>query len=221
MRVVIAEDEALLRQGLAVLLEGAGFEVVAVAGDADDARRKVRAHQADLLVTDIRMPPGHSDEGLQLAVELRESMAGLAVMVLSQHINRRYAQDLLQHGAARVGYLLKHRIADAESFAADLRRLVAGGTVLDPEVASLMVARARRSQGSVADLTDRQREVLSLMAEGRTNAGIAARLSITEKAVTRHTSTIYGRLGLAGGEDDHRRVMAVLRFLNDPALGES
>jgi DNA-binding NarL/FixJ family response regulator len=211
---VIGEDEVLLRQGLALVLEQAGFDVVAMAGDGGEVVRKVRAHRPDLLVTDIRMPPTHRDEGLQAALEVRRSMPGIAVMVLSQYTARRYAQDLLSEGAAGLGYLLKQRIADADTFAADLRRLVAGGTVLDPEVAAVMVARASHEHEPVAHLTPRQRTVLSLMAEGRTNAGIANRLSITEKAVTRHTSMIYLQLGLSPDAEDHRRVLAVIRYLS-------
>jgi DNA-binding NarL/FixJ family response regulator len=218
MRVVIGEDEVLLRQGLALVLERAGFDVVAMAGDGDEVVRKVRAHRPDLLVTDIRMPPTHRDEGLQAALEVRRSMPGIAVMVLSQHTARRYAQDLLSEGAAGLGYLLKQRIADAETFVADLRRLLAGGTVLDPEVAAVMVARASHQHERVAHLTPRQRTVLSLMAEGRTNAGIANRLSITEKAVTRHTSMIYLQLGLPPDAEDHRRVLAVIRYLSGSQL---
>jgi DNA-binding NarL/FixJ family response regulator len=213
VRVVIGEDEALLRHGLELVLTEQGFEVVAMAADGPDVVRKVTAHRPDLVLTDIRMPPGHRDEGLQAALEIRATMPEVAILVLSQHASRRYAQDLLADGAARMGYLLKQRVADTTSFAADLRRLVAGGTVLDPEVAASLVARARVGDSAIDTLTERQRQVLELMAQGRTNAGIAARLGVTEKAITRHTSLIYGALGLESDEDDHRRVLAVVRYL--------
>ncbi len=213
MRVLIGEDEALLRRGLELVLTEQGFDVVAMAVDGPDVVRKATAHRPDLVITDIRMPPDHRDEGLRAALAIRARMPEVAILVLSQHASRRYAQDLLADGAARMGYLLKQRVADTTSFAADLRRLVNGGTVLDPEVATSMVARAYAGDAAINALTDRQLEVLRLMAQGRTNTGIAARLGVGEKAVTRHTSLIYAQLGIPSVEDDHRRVLAVVRYL--------
>jgi len=213
VRVVIGEDEALLRRGLELVLAEQGFDVVAMAGDGPDVVRKVAAHRPDLVLTDIRMPPEHRDEGLRAALTIRATMPEVAILVLSQHASRRYARDLLEGGAAGMGYLLKQRVANTTTFAADLRRLVAGGTVLDPEVAASMVARARIGDAAIDGLTERQHQVLELMAQGRTNAGIAARLGVTEKAIARHTSLIYGALGLESDEDDHRRVLAVVRYL--------
>lgn len=213
MRVVIAEDHGLMRAGLELLLERAGHEVVASVADADELRRRVRAHAPDLVLTDIRMPPGLRDEGLQAALELRAEQPDLPVLILSQHVQRRYASELLEAGAAGVGYLLKQRVADTESFERDLRRVAEGGTVLDPEVASMLVSRASHDDEAVSELTARQREVLSLMAEGRSNAAIADRLHVSEKAVVAHTSRIYDQLGLSPGGEDHRRVLAVVRYL--------
>ena len=215
MRVVIGEDEALLRRGLELVLAEQGFEIVAHAADAPDVVRKAGAHRPELVVTDIRMPPEHRDDGLQAALEIRRRLPEVAVLVLSQHASRRYAQELLSEGAAGLGYLLKQRIADTRSFASDLRRLVAGGTVIDPEIASLMVARAGHRDAAIEELTARQREVLALMAQGRTNSAIAAELGVSEKAVTRHTSLIYAQLRLRPDDSDHRRVLAVLRYLAD------
>lgn len=213
MRIVIGEDEALLREGLQMLLAADGFEVVATAGDAPAMVRAVDDHRPDLLITDIRMPPTHHDDGLRAAIELRARHPELAVMVVSQHVQRPYAMELLGTDTRRVGYLLKQRIADAGQFRADLRQVAAGGTVLDPEVVSVMMNRASRDQRPVDRLTPRQREVLALVAEGRSNAAIAARLVISEKAVVQHVSNIYDVLGIPQHEDDHRRVLAVLQHL--------
>jgi DNA-binding NarL/FixJ family response regulator len=212
MRVVIGEDQALMRAGLALVLEQAGFEIVAVAGDAEDLVRKTSAHRPDLLVADIRMPPTHTDDGLRAALELRRRLPGLPVLVLSQYLQRDYAVELLESGEEGVGYLLKQRIADVERFVADLHRIVAGGSVLDREVVSAMVGRRRRGD-PVGRLTERQRAVLELMAEGRSNAAIAEQLGVSEKAVVRHTSNIYDELGIERSPEDHRRVLAVVRFL--------
>jgi DNA-binding NarL/FixJ family response regulator len=217
VRIVIGEDEALLRQGLTHVLEHAGFTVVATAADAAEMVRHVAERRPDLVLTDIRMPPGHTDEGLRAALEIRREWPGTAVVVLSQYVQRRYAVELLTANPSGVGYLLKQRIADVATFCADLERVAAGGTVLDPEVVALMLARARRDDGALELLTDRQREVLALMAEGRTNASIARRMSITDKAVVQHASHIYDALGLTPSDDDHRRVLAVLRYLSRPA----
>lgn len=213
MRIVIGEDEVLLRQGLTHLLEHAGFEVVATAADATELVRHVRERSPDLVITDIRMPPGHTDDGLLAALAIRREWPGIAVVVLSQYVQRRYALELLTDRPSGVGYLLKQRIADVPRFCADLEWVCAGGTVLDPEVATLLVARARRDADAVSGLTVRQREVLGLMAEGFTNASIARRLSVSEKAVVGHASRIYEQLGLSVEDDGHRRVLAVVRYL--------
>lgn len=213
MRVVIGEDQALMRAGLSLVLERAGCEIVAEAADADDVIRKATAHRPDLLVVDIRMPPTNTDDGLRAALELRRRKPGLPVLVLSQYVQRRYAMELLESGETGVGYLLKQRIADVERFVADTRRIVGGGTVLDRDVVAAMVDRPRRGD-PLGRLTDRQREVLGSMAQGRSNAAIAEQLSISEKAVVRHCSNIYDELGLDNRPDDHRRVLAVVRFLS-------
>jgi DNA-binding NarL/FixJ family response regulator len=214
VRVVIGDDETLLLAGLTHVLEQAGIEVVAAARDAAELLRQAADHRPDLVITDIRMPPTNTDEGLVAALQVRRTMPEIAVVVLSQHVQRRYAVELLTEQPSGVGYLLKQRIADIPTFCGDLERVCAGGTVLDPEVVALMVARARRSENGVLDrLTPRQLEVLGLMAEGRSNAAIARRLSITEKAVVGHASHIYDELDLAPSDDDHRRVLAVLTYL--------
>lgn len=213
MRVVIAEDEALLREGLLLVLGSHGFDVVGVATDADQLLALTEDRSPDLVVTDIRMPPTRTDEGLRAALEIRARAPRAAVVVLSQYVHTAYAVELLEHHPAGLGYLLKQRIADIETFTRDLRRVGAGGTVLDPEVVAAMVHRARREDRSVGRLTDRQREVLALMAQGRSNAAIAQHLSITEGAVVRHASHIYDELGLAPSDADHRRVLAVLGYL--------
>ncbi|RBY82889.1 DNA-binding response regulator [Geodermatophilus sp. TF02-6] len=214
MRIVIGEDEALLRQGLAHVLEHAGHDVVGTAADAAELVRQTEERDPDLVVTDIRMPPTHTDEGLVAALQIHRTRPRIAIVVLSQHVQRGYAVELLAERPSGIGYLLKQRIADIPTFCADLDRVRAGGTVLDPEVVALMLARARRDDDALDRLTARQLEVLALMAEGRSNASIARRLSITEKAVVGHASHIYDELGLPPSEDDHRRVRAVLRYLS-------
>ncbi len=214
MRVVIGEDETLLRHGLTLVLEDGGFEVVAAAKDAQELGAAVAEHLPDLVITDIRMPPSHSDEGLVAALAIRRQHPDMAVVVLSQHMQRRYASELLAASNGKVGYLLKQRIADVETFLADLHEVAAGGTALDPDVVALMVARAKRSDGAVRNLTPRQQEVLALMAEGRSNARIAAELFLSEKAVVQHTSRIYDSLNLTLDGDSHRRVLAVMRYLS-------
>ncbi len=213
MRVVIGEDQLLMREGLTLVLERAGFEIVAVAGDGDELVRKADAHRPDLVVADIRMPPTLTDDGLRAALELRRRRPGLPVLVLSQYVQRRYAVELLESGEEGVGYLLKQRIGDIDRFVGDLRRVMAGGSVLDRTVVAAMLDRPRRND-PLERLTERQREVLELMAEGRSNAAIAELLSISEKAVVRHASHIYDELGLERSPDDHRRVLAVVRFLS-------
>ena len=214
MRVVIGEDEALLRTGLTHVMQAAGLDVVAAVGDADELVRSAEEHVPDIVVTDIRMPPDHKDAGLRAAMDIRRERPEIAVLVLSQHLQRAYAVELLGDRPSGVGYLLKQRIADIDTFTDDLRRIAAGGTVLDPEVVSLMVAHARGHHEALDRLTPRQQQVLALMSEGRTNASIARTLSITERAVVQHTSHIYDELGLALSDDDHRRVLAVIRYLS-------
>ncbi|ADB53574.1 response regulator transcription factor [Conexibacter woesei] len=213
MRVVIGEDQVLMREGLRLVLEGAGFTIDAVAEDARDLVRRVLGLRPDLVVADIRMPPDLTDDGLRAVLQLRSELPGLPVMVLSQHMQRRYAVELLRHDDRGVGYLLKERIADLETFIADLHRVLDGGTVLDPVVVSAMMDRPRPGD-PLAGLTRRQREVLALMAEGRSNAAIAARLHVTEKSVVRHVSLVYDALGIDQSSDDHRRVLAVVRYLS-------
>lgn len=212
MRLVIAEDSALLRTGIARLLEDAGFDVVAQAGDADDLLRKVRAHAPDVALTDIRMPPGHSDEGVRAALEIRAEHPGVGVLVLSQYVDEAYALQLLSGETEGVGYLLKDRVADVDALAEAIRRVAAGGSALDPEVVAHLLGRRRRDD-PIDALTPREREVLGLMAEGRTNRGIAEALVVTERAVEKHTTAIFAKLDLPAGGTDHRRVLAVLRFL--------
>ncbi|MGI8415558.1 MAG: response regulator [Nakamurella sp.] len=214
MRIVIGEDESLLRQGLTHVLEHNGYDVVAATADAEEMIRQVDERNPDLVITDIRMPPGHTDEGLRAALKIRSEHPQTSIVVLSQHVQRRYAVELVADNAGGVGYLLKQRIADIPTFCADLERVAAGGTVLDPEVVALIIARADRERPTVRQLTPRQQQVLVLMAEGRTNASIAHQLTITEKAVVQHVSHIYDQLTLPPSEDDHRRVLAVIHYLS-------
>ena len=213
MRVVIGEDSVLLRAGVARLLEDAGMEVVAQAADAEDLLRKVRAHKPDVAVVDIRMPPGNADDGLRAAREVRSELPDVGVLVLSQYAEEHYVTQLLEDGAEGVGYLLKERIADVERFVDSVRRVADGGSALDPEIVALMMG--RREGGPLDSLTDREREVLALMAEGRTNRGIAGELYVSERAVERHVTAIFTKLGLPTGPADHRRVLAVLAYLGD------
>ncbi len=212
MRIVIAEDFALLRAGLVRLLEDDGHEVVAAVGDADELLKAVERHRPDIVVTDVRMPPTNTDEGLRAALVIRRTVPEVAVLVLSQYVEERYASELLAGETSGVGYLLKDRVADVSEFLEDLGRVAEGGTALDPEVVSQLLVRARRRDPLEA-LTAREREVLELMAQGRTNAAIAAKLVVTEGAVEKHVSSIFTRLGLLPADTDHRRVLAVLRFL--------
>ncbi len=213
MRVVIADDSVLLREGLARLLEDAGFEVAGQAGNAEDLVRKVRAHHPDVAVTDIRMPPTQTDEGLRAAQQIRAEMPAVGVLVLSQHIDEGYAFELLQGSAAGVGYLLKDRVADITGFTDALRRVAEGGSVLDPEVVGQLLGR-RKGDDPLDRLTPREREVLALMAEGRTNQAIARKLVVTQRAIEKHVTSIFSKLGLSTTEDGHRRVLAVLTYLN-------
>jgi DNA-binding NarL/FixJ family response regulator len=212
IRVVIAEDAALFREGLARLIADRGHQVVAAVGDADGLLEAVAAHRPDVAVADIRMPPSHTDEGLRAAIQLRRDYPGTGILVLSQYVETRYAARLLEGNAAGVGYLLKDRVADVAEFAEALTRVAAGGTALDPEVVSQLVRASRRAEG-IATLTPRERDVLSLMAEGRSNAGIAAALVVSAGVVEKHVASIFGKLGLPPSEADNRRVLAVLRYL--------
>ncbi len=215
MRVVIGEDEALLRGGLRLLLEANNMQVLAAVGDADALIEAVRATDPDIVITDIRMPPDHTDDGLRAALLLRDDKPGRPVMVLSQFVQRRYATDLLRSGPTGIGYQLKQRIADIEQFGHDLQAVAAGGTRLDPEVIDLMVTRATRSDPGLDLLTARQRQVLALIAQGRSNTAIAQQLGISDKAVVQHTSHLYQHLGLPATDAHHRRVLAVLSYLNN------
>ncbi len=213
MRVVIAEDSALLRAGLVRLLEDEGFEVAAQAGDAEDLLRKTRAHRPDVVITDIRMPPTNTDEGLQAARTIRAELPGTGVLVLSGYVEEAYALELLSESAEGVGYLLKDRIADAGEFTDAVRRVGEGGSALDPEVVGHLLGRRRRDD-PLDTLTAREREVLSLMAEGRSNRGIAERLVVTERAVEKHVTAIFGKLDLPASGEAHRRVLAVLAYVS-------
>jgi DNA-binding NarL/FixJ family response regulator len=201
-----------MREGLALLLERAGFDVAGVAADADALELEAGAKRPDLVVADIRMPPTNTDDGLRAALRIRAALPDTAILVLSQHVQQRYALELLQGRARGVGYLLKQRVADVDAFCADARRVAEGGSVLDPDVVAAMLARGGQ-RDSVDGLTPRQRDVLALMAEGRSNAAIAERLYLTEKAVVKHVSHIYDALELQPSPDDHRRVLAVVRYL--------
>jgi DNA-binding NarL/FixJ family response regulator len=212
MRVVVADDSVLLREGVVRLLEENGFDVVGQAGDAEDLIRKVKAHKPDVAVVDIRMPPTNTDDGLRAALEIRSELPDTGVLVLSQYVEEGYALDLVGESAGGVGYLLKDRVADVERFVDSVRRVADGGSALDPEVVSQLVGRARRDD-PLAELTPREREVLELMAEGRSNHAIAEQMIVTERAVEKHVTSIFGKLGLAPAPEDHRRVLAVLAFL--------
>ena len=212
MRVVLAEDSVLLREGIARILDEAGIEVVGKAGDADDLLRKVRAHKPDVAITDIRMPPSHTDEGLRAAHEIRGELPEVGVLVLSQYVEEGYALDLLADNAAGLGYLLKDRVGDVDAFLDAVRRVADGGSALDPEVVSQLLGRKRRDD-PLDELTAREREVLGLMAEGRSNHAIAETLVVTERAVEKHVTNIFSKLDLVNTPEDHRRVLAVLAYL--------
>ena len=212
MRVVIADDTALLRQGLARLLTEAGIEVCGEAADGEGLLELVDRECPDVAVVDIRMPPTHTDEGLQAAREIRERHPGVGVLLLSQYVEPSYAMALLETSAEGVGYLLKDRVADLEQFGTAVRRVADGGSALDPAVVSELVGRKRRDD-PLEQLTAREREVLELMAEGRSNQAIAERLFVTLRAVEKHVTSIFTKLGLPASTDDHRRVLAVLAFL--------
>jgi DNA-binding NarL/FixJ family response regulator len=211
MRLVIADDSVLLREGMVRLLEEQGFEVAGQAGDGEDLLRKVRAHKPDVAVVDVRMPPTHTDEGLRAAQQIREELPGTGVLVLSQYVEEEYATELIGDRADGVGYLLKDRVADVEAFADAVRRVGQGGSALDPEVVSLMLGRKRDEP--LSELTPREREVLGLMAEGLSNHAIAEKLVVTERAVEKHVTSIFGKLRLPPTGETHRRVLAVLAYM--------
>jgi DNA-binding NarL/FixJ family response regulator len=212
LRVVIAEDAALFREGLARLIESRGHQVAASVTDGAALVAAVAMHHPDIVVADVRMPPTHTDEGLRAAIELRRAYPRLSVLVLSQYIETRYAARLLEDNAAGIGYLLKDRVADVADFAEALERVAAGGTALDPEVVSQLVRTSQQAAG-VAGLTPRERDVLALMAEGRSNAGIAAALVVSASVVEKHVASIFAKLRLPLSGADNRRVLAVLRYL--------
>lgn len=213
MRVVLADDTVLLREGVARILDEAGFEVVGQAGNADDLMLKVRSYSPDVAIVDIRMPPTHTDEGLRAAQEIREKHPSVGVLVLSQYVEAAYAMELLAESAEGVGYLLKDRVSDVNEFADAVRRVGEGGSALDPTIVSQLVGRRRRDD-PIDQLTPREREVLGLMAEGRSNSGIAEQLVVTERAVEKHVTSIFSKLRLPAAAEDHRRVLAVLAYLH-------
>jgi DNA-binding NarL/FixJ family response regulator len=217
VRVVIGEDDVLLREGIARLLVDAGFEVIARAGDAEDFLRKALAHRPDVAIVDVQMPPAHGDDGLRAAVELRRRRPETGVLVLSQHYEPHYALDLIGQSAEGVGYLLKERVGDVDAFTDAVARVAGGGSALDPEIVGRMLG--RRPGGPLESLSPRERDVLGAMAEGMSNRGIAVHLVITEAAVEKHVTGIFQKLGLGPTQTEHRRVRAVLTYLRDsPAL---
>ncbi len=210
---MIGEDSLLLREGIARLLEAEGIEVAAMAGDLDELLRKVRGHKPDVVISDIRMPPTHTDEGLQAARRIREELPGTGVLVLSQYLDEDYAYALLSDGTEGVGYLLKDRLTDGDRFVDAVRRVAAGESALDPEVVSHLLGRRRDERTPLDDLTERERAVLGEMAEGRSNAAIAQRMYLSDRAVERHVTAIFAKLGLDATPQSHRRVLAVLAYL--------
>ena len=212
MRAIVADDTALLREGVSRILESAGIEVVGKAADAEDLMRKVRAHKPDVAIVDIRMPPDNTDDGLRAAVAIRAEFPDTGVLVLSQYIEEEYAVDLVAASAEGVGYLLKDRVADVDRFIDAVNRVADGGSALDPEVVNQLVGRQRRDD-PLEEISPREREVLGLMAEGRSNGAIAEELVVTERAVEKHVTSIFSKLDLTPAAEDHRRVLAVLAFL--------
>ncbi|MFD5103165.1 response regulator transcription factor [Streptomyces albidochromogenes] len=213
MRVVLAEDLFLLRDGLVRMLEAFDCEILAAVETGPELSRALAELRPDVAVVDVRLPPSHTDEGLQCALEARRARPGLPVLVLSQHVEQLYARELLADGNGGIGYLLKDRVFDAEQFVDAVRRVAAGGTAMDPQVISQLLSRRARDE-PLGGLTPREREVMELMAQGRSNAAIASRLVVTERAVAKHTSNIFGKLGLPVSDDDNRRVLAVLAYLD-------
>jgi DNA-binding NarL/FixJ family response regulator len=212
VRVVVADDSVLLREGIVRILGDSGFDVVGQAGDAEDLVRKVAAHKPDVAIVDVRMPPTNTDDGLRAAQKIRAEHPKTGVLVLSQYIEEGYALELLSENAEGVGYLLKDRVADVERFTESVRRVGEGGSALDPEVVAQLLGRRRR-EDPLEELSPREREVLELMAEGRSNHAIAEALVVTERAVEKHVTSIFGKLKLPPTAEDHRRVLAVLRYL--------
>src|SRR5438105_8231328 len=212
IRVVLADDSVLLREGIASVLERKGFEIVGQSGTADDLLLKVRSYKPDVAIVDIKMPPTHTDEGLRVAKEIREKHPSTAVLVLSQYVEEGYALELLQEGAEGVGYLLKDRVYDLTDFVASVRRVAEGGSALDSSVVSQLVGRRRRDD-PIGELSPREREVLELMAEGLSNSAIAARVFLTDRGVEKHVTSIFQKLRLPVAADTHRRVLAVVAFL--------
>ena len=213
MRVVIAEDLFLLRDGLTRMLQAHGLEIAAAVDNGADLLAAVTADQPDVAIVDVRLPPTFTDEGIRAALAARREVPGLPVLVLSQHVEQLYAKELLSAGTGGLGYLLKDRVSDVRRFIEAVRTVAGGGTAMDPEVVSQLIARHARDE-PLGRLTPREREVLALMAEGRTNAGIATRLVVTDKAVSKHINNIFIKLDLYPAEDDNRRVLAVLTYLN-------
>ena len=213
-RVVIGEDDVLLREGIARILGEAGYEIVAQAGDAEDLLRKALAHHADVAIVDVKMPPERSDDGLRAAIELRRQRPETGVLVLSQYCEEGYAVDLIGDRAEGVGYLLKERVGDVDAFLDAVERVASGGTALDPEVVARMLGR-RSQESPLAQLTPREREVLAAMAEGKSNMGIAEELFVTEAAVEKHVTGIFQKFGLGPTMSEHRRVLAVLTYVRD------
>jgi DNA-binding NarL/FixJ family response regulator len=212
MRIVIAEDAAVIRAGLAEILTDRGHEIVAAVGDAEALKDAVAAYQPDVAIVDVRMPPSHTDEGLRAAIAIRRGHPGVGILVFSQYIETRYAADLLATGSGGVGYLLKDRVANVAEFTDAITRIAAGGTALDPEVVSGLL-NASRHASALGTLTAREHDVLALMAEGRSNGAIAGRIFVSERAVEKHISNIFTKLGLPPSDSDHRRVLAVLAYL--------
>lgn len=212
MRVVIAEDSVLLREGIARLLRDAGLEVVSIVGDGPGLVAAIQEQRPDISIVDVRMPPDYRDEGLRAALEARSLAPDSPVLVLSQYVEERYASELLESGAGAVGYLLKDRVADVTDFVRAVRQVAAGGVVLDPEVVTQLMSRRRRGD-RLDELTPREMEVLSLMAEGRSNTAIAEEMTVSEGAIEKHISNIFSKLGLSPDQYDHRRVLAVLTYL--------
>ncbi|HEY6295313.1 MAG TPA: response regulator transcription factor [Streptosporangiaceae bacterium] len=212
MRIIIAEDAAVIRAGLAEILTDRGHEIVAAVGDAEALKDAVAARQPDVAIVDVRMPPSHTDEGLRAAIAIRRDHPGVGILVFSQYIETRYAADLLATRSGGVGYLLKDRVADVAEFTDAITRIAAGGTALDPEVVSGLL-NASRHASALGTLTAREHDVLALMAEGRSNSAIAERIFVSERAVEKHISNIFTKLGLPPSDSDHRRVLAVLAYL--------
>jgi DNA-binding NarL/FixJ family response regulator len=212
MRIVIAEDAAVIRAGLAEILTDRGHEIVAAVGDAEALKDAVAADKPDVAIVDVRMPPSHTDEGLRAAIAIRRDHPGVGILVFSQYVETRYAADLLATGSGGIGYLLKDRVANVAEFTDAITRIAAGGTALDPEVVSGLLS-ASRHVSTLSTLTAREHDVLALMAEGRSNSAIADRIIVSERAVEKHISNIFTKLGLPPSDSDHRRVLAVLAYL--------